>query len=122
MEVKKIAAMAECHHIPLCPHNPSGPVANAATLQLAACVPNFSFLETMSSDVPYRSQITNEEVILHEGCMQIPDKPGLGIEIDVDAIRRYPYQAHDLRHYRGDLTDIRPLDATGYFGELPGGK
>ena len=40
-EVKKIAAQAEANHIAICPHNPSGPVANAACLQLAACTPNF---------------------------------------------------------------------------------
>ncbi len=45
-EVRKIAAMAEAHHIAVCPHNPSGPVANAASLQLAACMPNFFLLET----------------------------------------------------------------------------
>ena len=47
MELKKIAAMAETYYIPFAPHNPSGPVANAATLQLAACCPNFSILEIM---------------------------------------------------------------------------
>ena len=115
MELKKIAAMAEAHHIPLCPHNPSGPIANAATLQLAACTPNFYFLETMSSDVAYRGEITTEKVGFHNGLMHIPDEPGLGIDINVEAIANYPYQARDLRHYSGALTDIRPPDATGYF-------
>ncbi len=41
MELKKIAAEAESRYIPFAPHNPSGPVANAATLQLAASCPNF---------------------------------------------------------------------------------
>ena len=44
-ELRKIAAEAECRYLPFAPHNPSGPVANAATLQLAACCPNFSILE-----------------------------------------------------------------------------
>ena len=51
MELKKISAVAEAYYIPFAPHNPSGPVANAATLQLAACCPNFSILEIMYSDV-----------------------------------------------------------------------
>lgn len=115
MELKKIAATAETHHIPVCPHNPSGPVANAATLQLAACVPNFHLLETMSSDVPWRREVTNESVALENGMMTIPDKPGLGIELNLEAIARHPYEPRELRHYRGDLTDIRPDSATGYF-------
>ena len=54
MELKKIAAEAESRYIPFAPHNPSGPVANAATLQLAATCPNFEILEIMYSDVDWR--------------------------------------------------------------------
>ncbi len=115
MELRKIAAMAEAYHIPVCPHNPSGPVANAATLQLAACMPNFFLLETMASDVPYRNKISTEEVRFEEGKMLIPDKPGLGIDLNEEAIKEYPYEARNLRHYVGTLTDIRPADATSYF-------
>lgn len=116
LELRKIAAMAEPSYIPVCPHNPSGPVANAATLHLAACTPNFYLLETMSSDIPYRSTITTEQVALSHGQMKIPASPGLGIELCEDAIAAHPYQAHALRHYTGALTDIRPDDATSYFG------
>jgi galactonate dehydratase len=115
MELKKIAAIAEAHHIPFCPHNPSGPVANAATLQLAACIPNFYLLETMSNDVPWRGEISNEEVIFEDGEMGIGDKPGLGIDFDEQAMKKYPFQPRELRHYRGTLTDIRPENATSYF-------
>lgn len=115
LELKKIAAMAEAYHLPLCPHNPIGPVANAATLQLAACIPNFYLLETMNSDVPWRSEITTEEVRFEEGKMQIPDKPGLGIDINIEAIKKYPYEPRELRHYKGTLTEIRPANAKSYF-------
>ncbi len=115
MELRKIAAMAEAYHIPVCPHNPSGPVANAATLQLAACVPNFYLLETMASDVPYRGRISTESIRFEAGSMLIPDAPGLGIDIDEAAIAEYPYEARNLRHYSGNLTEIRPADAVGYF-------
>ncbi len=114
-EVRKIAAMAECHHLPICPHNPSGPVANAATLQLAACLPNFLLLETMSVDVPWRADVTDEQVRVEAGSMLIGNRPGLGIELRFDEIAKHPYQSCNLRHYRGDLTDIRPADAPGYF-------
>ena len=115
MEVRKIAAMAESHHIPVCPHNPSGPVANAATLQLAACTQNFYLLETMSNDIPYRGDISDEKVVFKDSLMYIPDKPGLGIDINIEEIAKYPFEVHDLRHYKGTLTDIRPADSTGYF-------
>jgi len=114
-ELRKIAAMAEASCVPICPHNPSGPVANAATLHLAAALPNFYLLETMSSDVPWRAEISTEQVKLVDGSMQIPDGPGLGIEIHEEAIARHPYQPTALRHYRGTLTEIRPDDARAYY-------
>jgi galactonate dehydratase len=114
-ELKKVAAMAEAHHVAVCPHNPSGPVANAACLQLAACVPNFQYFETMSVDVPWRQDICREHVILTCGRMSIPTAPGLGVELDEDAIARHPYQPHPLRHYSGTLTQIRPPDAGAFF-------
>jgi galactonate dehydratase len=114
-ELKKIAAMAEARHLAVCPHNPSGPVANAATLQLAACTPNFFIHETMAVDVPWRREIANESMRFANGRMTIPDAPGLGIDLDEDAIAKHPYEARDLRHYNGTLTAIRPADATSYF-------
>ncbi len=115
MELKKIAAEAECRYIPFAPHNPSGPVANAATLQLAASCPNFSILEIMYSDVEYRKDITTEFLEYRDGFIKIPDKPGLGIEINEEECLKHPYQPHTLRHYTGALTDIRPAKTGFYF-------
>jgi len=115
MELKKIAAIAESYYIPFAPHNPSGPVANAATLQLAACTPNFCLLEIMYSDVDYRKEITNEKVEYQDGYITIPDKPGIGIELNEEACLAHPYQVHTLRHYTGALTDIRPAKTEFYF-------
>lgn len=114
-EVRKIAAEAECRYIPFAPHNPSGPIANAATLQLAAVCPNFSILEIMYSDVPWRADVTNEELTYRDGYIEIPGKPGLGIEIDEEASLAHPYSPHTLRHYTGALTDIRPAETKFYF-------
>ena len=115
MELKKIAAEAECRYIPFAPHNPSGPVANAATLQLAANCPNFCILEIMYSDVTWRADVTDEKLEYADGYMTIPDKPGLGIEINEEACLAHPYQVHTLRHYTGALTDIRPAKTEFYF-------
>lgn len=115
MEVRKIAAMAESHYIPVCPHNPSGPVANAATLQLAACIPNFYLLETMANDIPWRADVSTEKVKFENSEMFIPDLPGLGIDINEEEIAKHPYECRNIRHYVGTLTDIRPEGSTGYF-------
>ena len=115
MELKKLAAEAEYRYMGFAPHNPSGPVANAATLNIAACCPNFSILEIMYSDVDYRKDITNEKLEYKDGYITIPDKPGLGIEINEEECLKHPYQVHTLRHYTGALTDIRPAKTEFYF-------
>jgi len=114
-ELRKIAAMAETAQVAICPHNPSGPVANAATLQLAACTPNFEYLETMMTDVSWRQEIARESCRLVKGRMTVPDIPGIGVELDEEAMRRHPYRPHDLRHYNGTLTEIRPDNAGSTF-------
>ncbi|MEN6407048.1 MAG: galactonate dehydratase [Thermoguttaceae bacterium] len=114
-EMKKIAAMAETHYIPICPHNPSGPVANAATLQLAACLPSFYLLETMAGDVSWRKDVCKENVEITDGQMHIPTASGLGVDICEEAIANHPYKPTALRHYRGTLVDIRPADAGKYY-------
>lgn len=117
LELRKIAAMAETYSLPVCPHNPSGPVANAATLQLAGCIPNFHVLEMMSSDVSHRRTITDERLQIDDGSVVIPDRPGLGIDIREEEIAHHPYEPRDLRHYTGALTEIRPTDARPYYDE-----
>ena len=114
-EVRKIAAMAEAYHLPVCPHNPTGPVANAAVLQIAACTPNFYLLETMATDVSIRSEVAVETIKMENGNMVIPDAPGLGVDINEEEIVKYPYKQHNLRHYTGKLTDIRPKGEVAFY-------
>ncbi|WP_226778897.1 mandelate racemase/muconate lactonizing enzyme family protein [Oceaniglobus trochenteri] len=115
LAAKRIAALADAAFLPICPHNPIGPVANAMTLHLAASASNVVWLETMVTDVPWRGEIAREETSLENGYMAIGNAPGLGVDIDLAACARHPYQRHDLRHYSGALTDIRPGEATSYF-------
>lgn len=108
LAVKKMAAMAEPCYISMAPHNPSGPVANAACLQLAGCTTNYAILEIMLTDVAWRRQLTNEAVEFHDGAIRIPGGPGLGVELNEAACAGHPFRPVYLRHYRGTLTDIRP--------------
>lgn len=115
MECKKIAAMAEAKHIPISFHNPSGPISNAAILQLAAATPNFLIHEIMINDGSFRKRITDEEVVFEDGCILIHDKPGLGIDVNVEEVEKRPYHPINLRHYTGTLTEIRPKDDTIFY-------
>lgn len=112
---KKVAAMAEARHIPVSFHNPSGPISNAAILQLAATIPNFFIHEIMLTDGAFRKSVSTEEVHYHDGFIKIPDKPGLGIDVNEDVIATLPYKPRNLRHYTGTVTDIRPKDDIFYY-------
>jgi galactonate dehydratase len=76
----------------------------------------------MALDVPWRREICDEQVRFAQGRMTIPDAPGLGIELNEEAIAAHPYEPRDLRHYTGQLTDIRPAEATDYFQRVDTSK
>lgn len=114
-ECKRIAAIAHARFLPVSPHNPLGPVANAMTLQLLATIPNAGLLETMVSDVPWRTEVATEYATFDAGFMHIPSRPGLGVDLHPEACRRHGYVRRELRHYRGTLTDIRPADSRPYY-------
>ena len=81
-EVRKIAAMAESHYAALAPHCPLGPIALAASLQLDACIPNFLCQEQVCMGEGY----LRKPFILSAGHIDVPKEPGLGIEVDEDAL------------------------------------
>ncbi len=92
LETKKIAAMAESFYVGLIPHNPMGPVATAVNVQLAACTSNFVILEYHTDDQPPRSEVLKEPLKLKDGYLEIPQKPGLGIELNEEAFAKYPFK------------------------------
>lgn len=106
--MKAIIAIAHANYVPVAPHNPMGPVANAMNIHLAAALEGIFIMETMMSDVPWRKEICDEELLFSDGYMHIGERPGLGIDIDEDRCREHPYVQRFLRHYDGTLTDIRP--------------
>ncbi len=114
-ECRLMAGWADAAGIGFCPHNPMGPITNIATLHVAASTPNFFLLETMINDVPWRRDISDEEIRVEDGHMLIPTRPGLGIELNEAELLKHPPKPHRLRHYRGDLTAIRPEGAKEWF-------
>lgn len=91
-EARKIAAMAETYDMSVAPHNPLGPVANAAALHFALATPNFLIQEDMLSDVPWRWDVVQSQLQTSNGYWQVCDAPGLGIEVDEKAAARHPFK------------------------------
>jgi galactonate dehydratase len=88
LEGKKIAAMAECYYASVAPHCPLGPIALASCLQLDACIPNFLCQEHVTTGEGY----LKEPFKIVDGHIDVPTKPGLGIELDEAALAD---KAHD---------------------------
>lgn len=102
-ECRKIAAMAEAEDIVVASHCPLGPLALAASLQLDACTPNFAIQE-MSIQIHYNQgadlldYVVNKEMFaVKDGYVDIPDRPGLGVEIDEERVRKAAIEGHDYR-------------------------
>jgi galactonate dehydratase len=86
-ELKKIATMAEAYNIPVSPHDASGPVNLVAGGHVMATVPNFYRLESSSYDLHGYNEMLAEPLTNTGGSLQLPDRPGLGIEFDLDYLR-----------------------------------
>ncbi len=83
LEAKKIAAMAEAYYVAIAPHNPLGPISLAAGLQVDACTPNFLCQEQVNLGEGY----IKEPFVIKNGYIDLPTKPGLGIELDEEALK-----------------------------------
>ena len=90
MEMKKIAAIAEGHDVVVAPHNPMGPLAGAINLHFAASTTNFLVLEYRAHDKGRWRELVKDPWTPVDGHLAIPDTPGWGLEIDEDALDRYP--------------------------------
>jgi galactonate dehydratase len=91
-EAKKIAAMAEAYYMGVAPHNPLGPVANAAALHFALSTPNFLIQEDMLTDVPWRWEVVTHSLRTENGHWLPATAPGLGVEVNEEAAARHPFE------------------------------
>jgi galactonate dehydratase len=87
---KKVAAMAEAHHVKVIPHNPLSPISTAACVQLDACIPNFALQEYTGESEPPKSELLMQPLELIDGFLTVPEGPGLGVELNENALSRYP--------------------------------
>ena len=99
-ECKKIAALASAYHVPYAPHTgTSSLVCLAASLQLSAYLPNFLIYEYMRADWdeegnPLRTQLAQESFEdFRNGYLYVPEKPGIGMELNEEVVERYRVQA-----------------------------
>jgi galactonate dehydratase len=89
---KKIAAMAQAQDLRVAPHCSIGPVALAAALHFDVSTPNFMVQEAFAEfDVPWRASLVRGWNPVRSGELVVPESPGLGIELDDEAVAAHPY-------------------------------
>lgn len=95
-EGKRVADLARVEGLPCVPHNWHNAVNAAANLHLAAALPNREVLELQRtwhwSCPAFREDVVEEPLEFDDGHLVVPDSPGLGVELDEDALERYPYE------------------------------
>jgi galactonate dehydratase len=109
-EAKKIAAMAEAYYVGVAPHNPLGPVANAAALHFALSTPTFLIQEDMLGDVPWRWDVVQSSLVTENGYWLPAAAPGLGIEVNEAAAARHPFKQEVIHALNARAHDGAILD------------
>jgi galactonate dehydratase len=94
---KQIAAMVDAHFGVICPHSAQGPVCTAACAHINLATPN-AFLHELFDEFnveqhPWEANVLKTPIVGKNGYVEVPsDRPGLGIDLNLDEIHRHPYQ------------------------------
>ncbi len=92
-EMLHIAARCAERGVHFAPHNPTGPVCNLASMQICAVAPAFLVLEHQLAESPLFYEVAGGyRPMLVNGCFELPDVPGIGIELDDAVLRAHPYR------------------------------
>ncbi|MCL6505739.1 MAG: mandelate racemase/muconate lactonizing enzyme family protein [Bryobacteraceae bacterium] len=90
---RKIADMVDAHYGVIAPHSAQGPVCSAACVQLNASIPNFFLHEIFDEfNEPWERDIVTHPVEVVNGYIEIPERPGLGTDLNLEEIERHPYR------------------------------
>ncbi len=85
---KRIADAAADRGLSIAPHNIAGPVGTAFAAQVSGTMTNFLALEFHAQDVPFFDDLVGERLIV-DGAIALTDRPGIGVEVNVDAVRSW---------------------------------
>jgi D-xylonate dehydratase len=85
-ETRKIADLASLYYVPVAMHNVSSPIVTMASAHLGAAVPNAMALEYHSYELGWWEDLVEEDDLIEDGRMAVPDDPGLGLTLDRSAI------------------------------------
>ncbi|MEX1018835.1 MAG: mandelate racemase/muconate lactonizing enzyme family protein [Litorilinea sp.] len=101
LELREIAAMAECHHIAVSPHNyNSTTIGLAATIHATAGMINCPITEYFVNFEEIGRKIAHAPLVAKDGYVDLPTAPGLGVDLDEEKLAAYPYREFPNRNLR----------------------
>ena len=92
MEAWRVVRMAASHGRVFCPHNWGDGSCTLANAALVAASPNALMLEQFETWDPLRTEIFTDPLVVVDGYMDLPDRPGFGMELAPDLEKRFPYK------------------------------
>jgi L-alanine-DL-glutamate epimerase-like enolase superfamily enzyme len=97
-ETKKIADMAEVYYVPIAPHNIASPIGTIASTHLCAAIPNFLVLEFHADGISWWQDLIKYEnsPLIDGGFIRVPNKPGLGVDLNFETVRRHLKRGESL--------------------------
>ncbi len=94
---RQVATMADAHYAVIAPHNAQGPISTATCVQIGAASPNLLTQELFDEfNVDWERELVQPHAEVIDGRLQIPDKPGLGVELNWQEIEKHPYQVSNF--------------------------
>lgn len=110
---RQVAAMADAHYGVVAPHNAQGPISTATCIQVSAACPNLLVQEIFDEyNVEWEREIVDFHSEVIDGRITIPNRPGLGVELNWKELEKHPYE----------VSNFLPLFAPGWErreGERP---
>jgi galactonate dehydratase len=89
---RKIADMVDAHYGVIAPHAAAGPVGTTVCIHIDAGTPNFYVQEYFDEfNVAWEQDLVTTPVTCRDGYLEIPDGPGLGLDLNLDEVRKHPY-------------------------------
>jgi gluconate/galactonate dehydratase len=94
-ETQKIAHMADLYYVPVAMHNVSSPIATVASAHVATTIPNSLAVEYHSYQLGWWEDLV-EETVIEDGSIEVPESPGLGVTLDMDAVAEHMIDGETL--------------------------
>ena len=95
-ETQKIADLADMYYIPVAMHNVSSPIGTMASAQVAAAIPNSLAVEFHSYQLDWWEDLVEEDDLIVDGRMEIPEEAGLGLTLNLDAVETHMVEGETL--------------------------